>query len=96
VVFSIGYNSSVFVATSYMPYDFYALDYDGNIKWKLSPVICYSTPLIGSDSTIYIAGSDLFYAFSPTGDTVWYSSIDKTVAVGVNIDKDGNLYYVEL
>ncbi len=94
---SIGYNSSAFIGTFY-PYDFYSLDYEGNIKWKYSSLFCYTTPLISSDSIIYAAGNQSFFAFTHSGDTLWkknLSTLDKIVSVGINIDKNGNIYYID-
>jgi len=93
---SIGYNSTIFVGTDYSPNNFYALDYEGNIKWMKTGIVSRATPLISFNSTIYIGDDNSFYAFSEKGDSLWnYLIKDRTVGVGINIDKEGNLYCID-
>lgn len=94
---SIGYNKAVFLSSSYPPGYFFALDYEGNTKWN-SWFSSYTTPLISSDSIIYAAGEKVFFAFTHSGDTLWKNTLDeknRIVSVGINIDKSGNLYYID-
>ncbi len=94
---SIGYNQIIYVSTSYWPVEFLALDYEGNVKWK-SNFMSHTTPLISSDSVVYAAGVNAFFAFTTDGDTLWKNTLDREsriVSVGINIDKEGNLYYID-
>lgn len=91
---SIGYNSTIFIATSYPPFDFFAMDYEGNTKWVYSYVRGYTTPLISRDSTIYVSGSEYLLSFNHEGDTLWRKQIEKSTCVGMNIDLDGNIYFI--
>jgi len=90
---TIGYNSTVFTSSSLPPNNFYCLDYEGNIKW-VSSLHSQSTPLVGSDSMIYLGGVGLFVAFTPDGDTLWQRTTE-TFTLGVNIDMNGNLFYID-
>lgn len=94
---AIGYNRTIYVSTSYWPAEFFALDYEGDVKWK-SSFLSYTTPLINSDSVVYAAGERAFFAFNQKGDTLWKNTLnyeDRIVSVSINIDKNGNLYYVD-
>ncbi len=94
---SIGYHKSVLLST-FSPYKLYSLDYDGNVKWEYPLLFCNTTPLINSDSIIYVAGEIYFTAFNHNGDILWQRKMnnqDRMVSVGINIDLNGNLYYVD-
>ncbi|MCK9281277.1 MAG: PQQ-binding-like beta-propeller repeat protein [Melioribacteraceae bacterium] len=104
----IGYSESGIVldkgeklyTTSTMPAKLLALDYDGNERWNKDYFISYTTPLIGKDNIVYSPGVDHSYAFSSNGDTIWHrvnsKNDERIMNVGFSIDKNGNLYYVEL
>lgn len=92
---SIGYNKLFFIGTAYPPPTFYAYDYEGITRWT-SSFICNTTPLISSDSIIYSMGGWDMFGFSNRGDTVVKRILDtRMVSIGINIDKEGNLYYVD-
>ena len=81
----------------------YALNADGALKWDFETEdYIYSSPLIGSDGTVYFGGYDSYvYALNSDGTVQWrfktgdkiesspVMSADGTLYVGSN---DGNLY----
>ena len=92
---TIGYDSTVFVSSAYPPYSFSCFDYEGVLNWE-SNFKSHSTPVIGSDSIVYAGGDLSFCAFTHDGDTVWHKSLDRMQTLGVNIDQNGNLYFIDV
>lgn len=92
---TIGYDSTVFVSSYYPPYPFSCFDYEGELKWE-SNLRSHSTAIVSSDSIVYAGGETEFFAFTHDGDTVWHRSIDQMLTLGVNIDREGRLYFVNL
>ncbi len=79
----------------------YSVSYSGNILWKKSDTLQYftwsSTPLIGKDGTTYFTGGydGTFYAVKPNGTVKWkYQLNSSTSSLGINIGKDGILYFL--
>ena len=85
----------------------YAVNPDGSLKWKISidghtqsstaikipfaDATLAETPLIGIDGTIYVGGSESFYAINPDGSIKWEIPIG--VATRPVISTDGTIYY---
>lgn len=94
---SIGYNKTAFLPASDISNSLlYAFSYDGKAIWSKSILGSYSTPLIGSDSSVYVASqNNTFFALSHSGDTLWTTPINKMYSRGINIDREGNLYFVD-
>ncbi|MDR3692404.1 MAG: PQQ-binding-like beta-propeller repeat protein [Fimbriimonas sp.] len=68
---------------------------NGQTRWsyQTNGSVGYSTPVIGSDGTVYVGSYDhSLYALSPTGGVLWSyqtgASIDTTAALGT----DGTIY----
>ena len=87
----VGFDSTIYIGTTR---NFYCFDYSGNEKWQTA-YTTYSTPIIGADSTIFVPGHNSFQTYTPTGNNLWLSSIDKMVSIGFNIDRLGNMYYID-
>jgi outer membrane protein assembly factor BamB len=50
----------------------YALDSEGNLKWKLKTGPMVASPVIGADGTIYVADEqERIYAINPNGTQQW-------------------------
>jgi len=70
----------------------YAINPDGTLKWKYSTGMIYATsPIIGSDGTIYLADYDgVVYALNSNGTLKWsYTLIYKDSGVNYHV----NIYY---
>jgi hypothetical protein len=92
---SIGYDKTAFLPSGDFAYRFVAFDYSGNIKWS-NNLRSTSTPIISSDSSIYIATVDkTLLSLKTNGDTLWTTPIDKMYNIGCNIDKNGNIYFID-
>ncbi len=91
---SVGTDSTVYMSSYGYPYSFYCFDYEGNIKWE-STFRSASTPIVGADNLVYAGGTEQFFAFTLEGDTLWHKSINYMTTLGVNIDKEGNLYFID-
>ncbi len=94
---SIGYNKTAFLPASDFSYSLlYAFNYAGTPIWSKSVLGSYTTPLISSDSSIYVASQNkIFIALNHNGDTLWTTPISIMYSRGINIDKKGNLYLIE-
>ncbi|MDZ7262677.1 MAG: PQQ-binding-like beta-propeller repeat protein, partial [candidate division KSB1 bacterium] len=83
-----GYSGTVLVA----------LNSDGTEKWRYGIGFVgelWSTPLIGSDETIYIGSLDHhLYAINPNGTLKWKFNAAGKIYQGINIGVDGTLYFV--
>ena len=94
---ALGKDSTIYFASSTPGY-LYSVGYDGIEKWKLLlGYKMYTTPLIGSDGTIFIAnGIKQIIAVAPDGTIKWqYENESFIVSLGINIGKDGTLYFVD-
>ncbi len=74
---------------------FNSLDYSGNLVWKLDEIWSSSTPLL-ANGNIYIAGVDSFRCFSENGEMLWGRNNRRTICVSPAVDKNGNLYYIDI
>jgi len=92
---SIGYNKTAFLPSGDFSYRFVAFDYSGNVKWS-NDFSSTSTPIISSDSSIYISTvNNTFLSLNRNGDTLWQTSIGKMYNIGCNIDKEGNICFID-
>jgi outer membrane protein assembly factor BamB len=100
---AIGVDGTIYVGS--YDYHLYALDPDGNIKWKFATGDrIESSPVVGTDGTIYIGSTDnKIYAIYPDGSKKWEFEtlagfcsspalgMDGTIIVG---SKDNKLYAI--
>jgi len=85
-------------STIYAPYEnggFVALKSNGNLKWKILEEITHSatTPIITSQGTILHLALSGVYSIYPNGTVKWFYPINIDT-YGMNIDKDGNIYFI--
>jgi len=106
---AIGPDSTIYFASSYEMYEgkqvpfLYALDWNGNLKWKFKLRLERSfadasqacSPLVAADGTIYIGSRDhLLYAINPDGTLKWtFQADDDIYPISITIDLDGKLYF---
>lgn len=92
---SIGYDNTAFLPTGDFSNTLIAFDFDGNIKWERNNNST-STALIRRDSSICIPTVyNTFTTYNHHGDTIWNSQINKMYNLGLNIDLDGIIYFVD-
>lgn len=90
---SVGLSQTLYLSTD-DPYIFYALDYSGNVKWKIEGINYQSTPLISVDGTIFCKQFDKIIAISKDGNILWnYNIAVRISGLSLAIDKEGNLYF---
>jgi len=71
----------------------YALNPDGSKQWEVRAATPLgSSPAIGPDGTIYIAGHKLF-AFAPDGSAKWEFPIEGRVTATPAFGPDGTIYF---
>jgi len=66
----------------------------GAVAWKHSISLSNSdsSPVIGSDGTIYITANTAVNAYSPSGNLLWSTDTGFSLGANVALDKDGNIY----
>ena len=91
---STGEDSTIYFGIDGFNYKFYALNQDGTLKRQYPIRSAYSSPAIGADGLVYVAGTDDYlYALDPeTFTTVWRFWIDGSVHSSPAIADDGTLY----
>jgi len=91
----IGFDNTIYFTTYN---SLVASDYYGNIKWKiLLGAELNTTPLIGHDTTIYVANGSLktIYAINKDGSIKWEYKLNYSIwNPSFGIDLYGNLYFV--
>jgi uncharacterized repeat protein (TIGR01451 family) len=78
--------------TGVSPYD--TSGNNGQLKWRF-PTGSYidSTPVIGSDNTIYIGSADIkLYAINPNGSEKWHFKTDSSIVSSPAISSEGTIY----
>ena len=66
----IGIDGTVYIGSD--DNNFYAINQDGSLKWKLPNKVTASTAALGSDGTIYAGSADNhLYAINPDGTQKW-------------------------
>ena len=82
----------------------YALDFNGNLKWKFQihdmsnpNTKVAGSPLIAADGTIYVGSPDHhLYAVNPDGTLKWKFTADDGIGIlGMNIGLDGAIYFID-
>jgi len=81
----------------------YALDWNGNLKWKFklrangsfADASQACSPLVAADGTINIGSHDqLFYAINPDGTLKWtFQAADDIYPISLTIDLDSKLFF---
>ncbi len=90
-------NDSTLYFTTNMPGNIYAVDFKGQLKWKVE--LGYSnesTPLVGSDGTIYCLqkAPGKLVALSNSGAIKWEYSAETPQGIGITIGLDGTIYFI--
>jgi outer membrane protein assembly factor BamB len=74
----------------------YAINPDGSLKWEYEPGFkeSYSSPAIGADGTIYVAGAKdgNIHAVNPDGTTKWTYPIGGDTVSSPTTDDSGTIY----
>jgi len=72
----------------------YAFNADGTVKWSyFFGTYVHSSPVIGTDGTVYLSGPDGFlYAFNPDGTIKWKYEIGVISRNAPAMSSDGTLY----
>ncbi len=105
--FAIGADLTIYFGHSVdgetLKWRFYAIKPDGTIKWNFSENEgdCYITtgPLVTKEERIIFGASSYrangyIYMLDKSGHMVWrYATESKIYIAGINIDKEGNLYF---
>lgn len=74
-------------------YNFYAVNYYGEIKWNQPIRVTYSTPAVGADGTVYVEESaNHLYAFSPDGEELWTYYYGGGANTSPAVAPDGRIY----
>jgi outer membrane protein assembly factor BamB len=90
---AIGSDGTIYFVANYSFGDsLIALNPDGTLKWTQVGFSTYSTPVIGSDGTIY-GGGDWFYAINPDGTERWRCFLGGYVSCSPLIGSDGTIYF---
>lgn len=102
--FAIGEDSTLYFGSSYEPDSIigqrsylYAVDIEGNIKWKYQfrGAEVASTPIVTSFGLIYIGVYDGYlYAIRTDGKLEWEFFAGSITLEGINIDKEGSVYFL--
>ncbi len=92
----IGDDSTIYFTTN-MPGNIYAVDFNGQLKWKVQ--LGYSnesTPLIGRDGTIYCIQKTpgKLVAIDKSGAIKWEFMADSPQGIGITIGLDGTIYFI--
>ncbi len=89
---SIGYEGTIYLNCST---NTLALNPDGTEKWSRYTGNCYTQPIIGPDSTIYVGsdGNNYLYALKPNGDTRWTFYAGGDVSSSPVLGADGAIYF---
>ena len=86
----------IYVGTAYAVYGefLYALHSNGTLKWKYETSNIFSSPVIGSDGTIYFADSDshCINALYPNGTLRWKYTTNHVIYSSPAIGEDGTIY----
>ena len=89
----IGFDSTAFIGSTQ---SFYSFNYNGDILWEQTNIGTYSTPIVAYDSVVYIPSSFGCMSLLPNGENQWeYIAQASIWALGFNVDKEGNLYFVD-
>lgn len=92
-------DNNIYISDQYINFKLHKFNLIGDIIWEAeidanSPC----TPIIGKDNIIYTStgyGGSLF-ALSDDAKTEWKFTKDGSFNIGINIDKEGNLYFIGL
>jgi|GEM_PF-2260460 len=93
--FAIGSDGIVYVHAPFPNHGFYAIDPDGNEKWRVSIPFFVSTPAIGADGTVYVGSSGeegKLYAIDSDGTQEWSFTTGGPVTESPAIGPDGTIY----
>lgn len=87
---SIGNDGTIYAGSedSYL----YALDPEGNFKWKIKTDGIVYTPAIDIQGTIYVVSTGL-YAVNPNGSLKWHYSTGMYEFAAPAIGEDGSIYF---
>lgn len=97
-----GLDSNIIFMAGYMSSGLYSIGYSGELLWKKTSGIVfgqrYSTPIISSDGTIYVTNGykKILYAFDKNGTLKWKYSGQPINTLGINIGKDGTIYFLSI
>ncbi len=72
--------------------ELYKYDLISGEESKFTDLTVTSGILVGSDSNVYFASDDAFYAFDVEGNTLWKSKLDSKITGTPIMDKDGIIY----
>ena len=102
--FAVGEDSTLYFGSSFEPDSLigqrsylYALDPEGNIKWKypFRNAEVASTPIVTSFGLIYIGTYDGYlYAIRTDGKLEWEYFAGSITLEGINIDMEGSAYFI--
>jgi hypothetical protein len=96
----IGTDSTIYcVSSSFSHGGLYAYLQNGTLKWYIPSVYSMTTPLIGTDGTIYFVCGIKIYAVNPDGSIKWEYPFEfgsNVIMHGINIGLDGTIYYIDL
>jgi sugar lactone lactonase YvrE len=97
----IGKGQRIFFTGYHPPGGLYCFDYDGNNIWRKEIGLSSSTPLVLNNNNICTASLWGLVNFDQNGDKTWTRKADvnlnddSIMSIGINVDKQGNIYYVD-
>ena len=59
---------------------FYALDFDGTLKWRLrTGGITESSPVVGPEKMVYVGVNNQLWAITPQGEKKWDRNVEDLI-----------------
>ncbi len=95
--YAIGSDGTIYVASTGPSTAVYAYNPDGTIKWSYGSGIegVYSSPVLGSDGTLYVGTSiGRVAALNSDGTLKWVNTTRSTLCRSPSLGSDGTLYVV--
>jgi len=87
-------NDNIYIGIIFPPswLEIHAINSNGILKWKFLIDLGESSPVIGSDNTVYIGSLNNFYAINPNGTIKWiFEGAD--ISFPPAIGSDGSMYF---
>ena len=93
---ALGRDGEILITTTYDPRQFSTIKSSGEMIWEVGSTGTASTPLV-ADSAIYWGNANGLSALNFDGTIKWKYKDDFEIwNIGINIDPDGNIYFINL